>query len=423
MAITTIPSSGIASGVLAPKIANVQVANSSWSTLDDTAVSVDGGYVIINGSNFVTGCTVVIGQTTASAVSFVSSTQLRVTVPAQSAGTYTAYVVNPDGGAGIGVSAITYSSFPSWVTASTLANTSTNTAYSYQLSATGATSYSLQAGSSLPANSTLASNGLFSGNTNVASNTAYSFTVEATDAENQNSPRTFSLNINSTMEEPYWANTVILLNFENNLTNESSSGITMIQGSTPIPFRSFDWNPSVPYQYVKYGSYAAGYMSTSAGARTSSTIDFSTNNWTIEGWFYPTENSSGVGQAWSQGINTSNGLLGGVHQGGVFFRSSGQTDLSASISLSGRWSHIAWVRSGNTVYIFVDGVQQATKTYTNSMTDSSWTFSVGPNSSYTGANEAFNFAGFIDSFRITLGVARYSSNFTPPSSAYSQYLN
>ena len=35
-----------------PVIANVQIANSSYVALDDTAVALDGGYILINGENF-----------------------------------------------------------------------------------------------------------------------------------------------------------------------------------------------------------------------------------------------------------------------------------------------------------------------------------------------------------------------------------
>jgi hypothetical protein len=229
IASNTISSNNISSTVElgGPKIANVQIANSSWSALDDTAVSVDGGYIIVNGSGFVSGCQVIIDGVTAPSVTFANSSQLRVTVSADSAGTYMVYVVNPDGGTAIGVNALTYSATPSWVTGTTLSFATTNTEYSYQLEATGATSYTLQAGSSLPANSTLASNGLFSGTTVVESNTNYSFTVVATDDENQDSPRTFSLNISSILTLPpvtdyialYMANT-----YTGNTTWIDSSG-------------------------------------------------------------------------------------------------------------------------------------------------------------------------------------------------------
>jgi hypothetical protein len=83
-------------GSLAPKVATVNVANSAFSVLDDTAVNVGGGYIVVTGENFANGATVLVDTTQASAVTRVSSTELRVQVPAKSAATYNLYVVNPD---------------------------------------------------------------------------------------------------------------------------------------------------------------------------------------------------------------------------------------------------------------------------------------------------------------------------------------
>ena len=104
-------------------------------------------------------------------------------------------MVNPDGGVGIKVAGITYSSEPSWTTASPLANQEANTAFNVTLSATGATSYSLAAGSTLPTGTTLAANGYFSGTVSIGAQTTYTFSVVATDDELQNSSKTFQVTV------------------------------------------------------------------------------------------------------------------------------------------------------------------------------------------------------------------------------------
>ncbi len=85
---------------LAPKIASVNVASNTFTVLDDTAVNVGGGYIVVTGANFQSGATVLIDTVQASAVTYVNSTTLQVQVPARSAATYNLYVVNPDGGTG-----------------------------------------------------------------------------------------------------------------------------------------------------------------------------------------------------------------------------------------------------------------------------------------------------------------------------------
>ena len=48
-----------------PKITGVAITNSSWTTIDDTAVDTAGGYIKLTGTNFVTGRSVVVGTTSA----------------------------------------------------------------------------------------------------------------------------------------------------------------------------------------------------------------------------------------------------------------------------------------------------------------------------------------------------------------------
>ena len=178
-----------------PKIATIQVTNSSYTVLDDTAVDTAGGYIKITGTGFTSGCNVLINQTTAVSVSFVSATEVRAQVPATAAGTYMIYVVNPNGAVALRPAGVTFSATPSWVTASTLTAATSNVAYSNQLTATGAIAYTLAAGNTLPTGMTLSANGLISGSSTVSSTTTYSFTVIAADAESQDSPRTFSLDV------------------------------------------------------------------------------------------------------------------------------------------------------------------------------------------------------------------------------------
>jgi len=183
------------SGSLAPKITTVNVANSAFSVLDDTAVNIGGGYIVVTGENFATDATVLVDTTQASAVTRVSSTQLRVQLPAKSAATYNLYVVNPDGGTGIRVNGVTYSSNPNWVTSSPLSNQVSGVAFNVTLSATGATSYAVAAGSTLPTGTTLAANGYFYGTVTIGAQTTYSFDVVATDAELQDSSKTFQVTV------------------------------------------------------------------------------------------------------------------------------------------------------------------------------------------------------------------------------------
>lgn len=179
-----------------PTVSNVQVTDSSYVVLNDTAVNTTGGYIKITGTKFASGAQVYIGSTLATSVSFISTTVLNAQVPATAAGSYDLYVVNTDGSFGLKPSGITFSPVDvTWVSGSTLDTQVTNVPISIQLSATGATGYQLQSGSTLPTGLTLSSGGLLSGTVVVGSPTTYSFTIEAYDAQLQDAPRTFSLTV------------------------------------------------------------------------------------------------------------------------------------------------------------------------------------------------------------------------------------
>lgn len=75
------------------------------------------------------------------------------------------------------------------------------------------------------------------------------------------------------------------------------------------------------------------------------------------------------------------------------------------------WHHIAVVRNGSSWVLYVDGTSRATNTWTGTITAlasaQTW-IGIDPFSS------GRDYLGYIDDFRITNGVARYTANFTPP---------
>jgi hypothetical protein len=83
------------------------------------------------------------------------------------------------------------------------------------------------------------------------------------------------------------------------------------------------------------------------------------------------------------------------------------SDLSADT-----WHHIAIVRSGNNFYLYLDGTQEASASSSVTIADDTSDLVIGTNEAGTGY-----FSGYISDLRITKGLARYTSNFTPPSAA------
>jgi alpha-tubulin suppressor-like RCC1 family protein len=177
-------------------VSNVQVANSSYTVLDDTAVDTAGGYVVLTGSGFNSNSRVIVNTVNATSTSYVSPTVLRAQVPALAAATYNLYVVDSATGAtAIRVNGITYSAFPAWSTGSTLANQNSTTSFGVNLAATSDSTITYANTTALPAGTTLAANGFFYGTVTIGTETTYSFDVRATDVQNQDTSRTFSLTV------------------------------------------------------------------------------------------------------------------------------------------------------------------------------------------------------------------------------------
>ena len=88
----------VVSNITGPRIANVQVTNSSYIATGANTISTSGGYVRINGSGFQSNINVIVGNTPATSVTYVNSTQINSQIPALVAGSYFVYVTTTDNG-------------------------------------------------------------------------------------------------------------------------------------------------------------------------------------------------------------------------------------------------------------------------------------------------------------------------------------
>jgi hypothetical protein len=75
------------------------------------------------------------------------------------------------------------------------------------------------------------------------------------------------------------------------------------------------------------------------------------------------------------------------------------------------WYHFAIVRSSGTTTMYVDGSSAG------SFSDS-FTYPAGPLRIGDYSNNGYGLTGYVDDFRITNGIARYTSSFTPPTTAH-----
>lgn len=236
----------------------------------------------------------------------------------------------------------------------------------------------------------------------------------------------------------FFNNTSLLLHFDG--TNGQTKTIDSSGAQTTLTFGAA---AALSSTRAKFGTTSlltnttAGSLVSTTAASQGSPLDLSTGgiDWTVELWAYPTALPSGTnefqgvmlgwgpvgfGAGWAQ---VSLNLGAGGSWAGQFNSdnsSTGDTSIGSLASATlNTWTHLALTRSGNTAYFFVNGVLQGTSTRVGNginFSASSWLMG-------RGSNDTYRFIGHIDEVRITKGVARYTSNFTVPGTAFPDFYS
>lgn len=155
--------------------------------------------------------------------------------------------------------------------------------------------------------------------------------------------------------------------------------------------------------------------------------DFGADNFTIDFWAYFNSIDPQPG-IFGQYADTSNHMyLFGQTSGALTFvvrsNASNIVILSASegsIDINS-WYHIALVRNGTNWQIYVNGVSRGSGTFDITYPNIAADFYFGRGTNQTPTTVYMN--GYIDELRISKGIARWTSDFTPPTSPYGSDSN
>jgi hypothetical protein len=176
-------------------------------------------------------------------------------------------------------------------------------------------------------------------------------------------------------------------------------------------------NTSVSTSIKKYGTGSL-YFDGSGDYITApwSVMPTGTNNFTIEFWKY-TSNSRAAGGIFGYRASASDNfqIYEGWPAAGEYLLlndSTIQVGINRSVPLN-TWEHFAWVRNGNSFMYFINGVLQTTVTSSADVTKSYSNCYLG-DKLFSGG---YDFNGYINDLRVTHGVARYTTNFTPPTAS------
>jgi len=171
----------------------------------------------------------------------------------------------------------------------------------------------------------------------------------------------------------------------------------------------------------KFGTASAYFDGAGDYLTIGASVDFAFGgqDFTIDGWIYPTISNENYGGIFST-VHTSSGC-------GIAIRVSGLTIQcfvgSSTILFSlptyllpsaNAWYHIAVIRFGNTLYLYVNGILKSSigcvgMSLTNTVPI------IG--SSYVNVF-TYIFTGYIDEIHVVKGIAQWTADFTPPTIPY-----
>ena len=222
--------------------------------------------------------------------------------------------------------------------------------------------------------------------------------------------------------DPDFANVSLLLH------GDGTNGSTTIIDSSPSPKTvTAVGDAQISTAQSKFGGSSIYFDGNGdyLGAPHSTDFDFGTGDFTVEFWMFRAGNSTGGVPTDYEALIGSNTASGNVWwtiylqrstKNIIFYGNDAVLRIASGETISDNsWYHIAWCRQGTVLTGYING----TARYSNSSVGGNF-FTHPIHGLRVGHDIDANrqFFGYIDDLRITRGVARYVSNFTPPTAPF-----
>lgn len=221
--------------------------------------------------------------------------------------------------------------------------------------------------------------------------------------------------------DPYWSSVASLLHFD------GSSGSTTFTDQKGVTWTSGGGNAQISTAQAKFGSGSA-YFDGTTNTYISAPVIHMPGDFTLEAWVYIDSTATLRGVFNIGDPTTDNRLQLGIDSNrtlvlyGVRFVPSNQNyvwAISTGTVPVGQWVHVAATRQGLYFRVFIDGVLSITEyDRTGTLTDIGTVGNTLIGVTRSGGSTTRWFKGYIDDARITVGVARYTATFTPPTAPF-----
>lgn len=216
--------------------------------------------------------------------------------------------------------------------------------------------------------------------------------------------------------DPFFANVELLLHFDGvdgaTATTDSSSrgrAITF-NGGAQLDTAQAKWGPS---------SLLLDGTDDHLTIAHDTAFSVATGDFTIEAWIrinatgkthtISNKRAGSGAQEHSFSVGTTQRLSFSMFSGGSVLNISDPGAITTGI-----WYHVAVARAGTLTRLFRDGVMVASGTQSGAPSSNSAPLLIGRDRFFSGSY----FQGWIDDYRFTKGVARYTENFTPPAGPF-----
>ena len=213
--------------------------------------------------------------------------------------------------------------------------------------------------------------------------------------------------------DPYFNQVALLVNSDNGVNDISKNANTLSARGTP----------GISSTTVAYGQKALSFPGSVGNyyyVSSSSIAISATDDFTLDAWIYRSGNYSSDSAIFD--------FRDSISTGSTFFidgptnclavwnaNTSTKSGATGTVIALNKWYHVALVRSSGTTTCYLNGTSQWSTT--NAMFNSSSNLGIGGCNIYFSAGLPYGtspFMGYIDDYRITRYIARYTANFNPP---------
>ena len=219
----------------------------------------------------------------------------------------------------------------------------------------------------------------------------------------------------STAGDDQFAKVTAMFNFDGSDGDTTTSGLDASNKNLTLSYSSGDQLSNTQKKFGATSLYVADNVTVSS----SDGFNMGTGDFTIEGWYYLTQfNNHFLYDQWASSSTGSGNIQIYVksNEGGairVYYDGSSRFTTTGGFSLN-TWTHLAVVRSSNTITVYFNGTADGTTQSYSGQFGKTGDLYIGDQHAGGGGAPQM----YVDDLRVTKGLARYTSNFTAPTTAH-----